>query len=212
MDIKDIRREYMIAGLEKEQLNKNPMAQFKKWLDEAMKADILDPTAMSVASVSEAGMPSLRTVLLKYYDDNGFVFFTNLDSRKAQELKGNNKISLLFPWTGLERQVIVTGEAEFVSSAESLKYFLSRPKDSQIAAWVSQQSRPIDSRQMLEEKFAQLKAKFKNKEVSLPSFWGGIRIKPIQIEFWQGRESRLHDRFMYTCQDSDQWEVARLAP
>jgi pyridoxamine 5'-phosphate oxidase len=212
VNIKDIRREYMIAGLDKNQLSDNPMEQFKKWLNEAMSTDILDPTAMSVATVSDMGMPSLRTVLLKYYDDAGFVFFTNLESRKALELKGNNKISLLFPWTGLERQVIITGEAEFVSSAESLKYFLSRPKDSQIAAWVSQQSRPIDSRQMLEEKFAQLKNKFKNKDVSLPSFWGGVRIKPIQIEFWQGRESRLHDRFMYTRQDSSQWSIARLAP
>ena len=212
MDIKDIRREYMITGLDKDQLDANPFGQFKTWLDEAMKTDILDPTAMSVATVSKEGMPSLRTVLLKYYDDNGFVFFTNLESRKAAELKDNNKISLLFPWTGLERQVIVTGEAEFVSTAESLKYFLTRPKDSQIAAWVSQQSRPVDSRQMLEEKFAQLKNKFKNKDVSLPSFWGGIRIKPVQIEFWQGRESRLHDRFMYTRGEDNSWSVERLAP
>lgn len=212
MDIENIRREYMRDGLKRSQLSKDPMEQFDQWLSIATQTPMTDPTAMSVATVDVNGMPSLRTVLLKYYNEKGFVFFTNLDSRKARELKNNKRIALLFPWTHLERQVIVTGEAEFVSNAESLKYFLSRPKDSQIAALASHQSRPINSRAMLEEKFLQLKNKFKHGDISLPSFWGGVRIKPIQIEFWQGRENRLHDRFMYTKDGQGDWTVERLAP
>lgn len=212
MDIENIRREYMKAGLKRSELKADPMEQFEQWLSIATKTSMSDPTAMSVATVAENGMPSLRTVLLKYFNEQGFVFFTNLDSRKARELKQNNKIALLFPWTDLERQVIVTGEVEFVSTAESMKYFLSRPKDSQIAALASHQSRPIISRAMLEEKFLQLKNQFKKGDISLPSFWGGIRIKPVQIEFWQGRENRLHDRFMYTKGEDGSWSVDRLAP
>lgn len=212
MDIENIRREYMKAGLKRSELKADPMEQFEQWLSIATKTSMSDPTAMSVATVAENGMPSLRTVLLKYFNEQGFVFFTNLDSRKARELKQNNKIALLFPWTDLERQVIVTGEVEFVSTAESMKYFLSRPKDSQIAALASHQSRPINSRAMLEEKFLQLKNQFKKGDISLPSFWGGIRIKPVQIEFWQGRENRLHDRFMYTKDEDGSWSVDRLAP
>lgn len=212
MDIENIRREYMRDGLKRSQLSIDPMEQFDQWLSIATQTPMTDPTAMSVATVGENGMPSLRTVLLKYYNEKGFVFFTNLDSRKARELKSNKQIALLFPWTHLERQVIVTGEVEFVSNAESLKYFLSRPKDSQIAALASHQSRPINSRAMLEEKFLQIKNKFKHGDISLPSFWGGIRIKPIQIEFWQGRENRLHDRFMYTKDTEGEWTVERLAP
>lgn len=212
MDIENIRREYMKAGLKRSELKTDPMEQFEQWLSFATKTSMSDPTAMSVATVGENGMPSLRTVLLKYYNEQGFVFFTNLDSRKARELKQNKKIALLFPWTDLERQVIITGEVEFVSTAESMKYFMSRPKDSQIAALASHQSRPINSRAMLEEKFLQLKNQFKKGDISLPSFWGGIRIKPVQIEFWQGRENRLHDRFMYTKAEDGTWSVDRLAP
>lgn len=212
MDIENIRREYMREGLKRSQLKADPMEQFDEWLSVATQTPMTDPTAMSVATVGANGMPSLRTVLLKYYNQQGFVFFTNLDSRKARELKENKKIALLFPWVNLERQVIITGEAEFVSTAESMKYFLSRPKDSQIAALASHQSRPINSRAMLEEKFLQLKNKFKEGDISLPSFWGGVRIKPVQIEFWQGRENRLHDRFMYTKDTNGEWTVERLAP
>lgn len=212
MDIENIRREYMRDGLKRSELKADPMEQFDQWLSIATQTPMTDPTAMSVATVGENGMPSLRTVLLKYYNEKGFVFFTNLDSRKARELKENKKIALLFPWVNLERQVIITGEAEFVSTAESMKYFLSRPKDSQIAALASHQSRPINSRAMLEEKFLQLKNKFKSGDISLPSFWGGVRIKPVQIEFWQGRENRLHDRFMYTKDEKGEWSVERLAP
>lgn len=212
MDIENIRREYMRDGLKRSQLHSNPMEQFNEWLLIATKTPMADPTAMSVATVGENGMPSLRTVLLKHYNDQGFVFFTNLESRKARELKTNKHIALLFPWTHLERQVIVTGEVEFVSTAESLKYFLSRPKESQIAALTSHQSRPISSRALLEEKFLELKNKFKNGDITLPSFWGGIRIKPVTIEFWQGRANRLHDRFMYTKSENGNWTIERLEP
>ena len=216
MDIENIRREYLRAGLKRSELKADPMEQFDDWLNFATQTSMTDPTAMSVATVGENGMPSLRTVLLKYFNDKGFVFFTNLDSRKARELKQNNKIALLFPWVSLERQVIVTGEVEFVSTAESMKYFLSRPKDSQIAALASHQSRPVSSRAMLEEKFLQLKNQFKKGDISLPSFWGGVRIKPVQIEFWQGRENRLHDRFMYTrtsaVDEKAEWTIERLEP
>src|SRR5690554_2749318 len=212
MDIKDIRREYMKDGLKRSQLHADPIKQFEQWLTVAMETSISDPTAMSVATVAEDGMPSLRTVLLKHYDERGFVFYTNLDSRKAREIKGNKKVALLFPWTGLELQIIITGEAEFISTAESLKYFISRPKDSQIAVLASHQSRPISSRAVLDEKFEQLKNKYANDDIDLPLFWGGIRIKPVQIEFWQGRASRLHDRFMYTKDESGNWSIERLAP
>lgn len=212
MDIENIRREYMQSGLKRSQLKPDPMVQFEEWLTIATQTPMTDPTAMSVATVGANGMPSLRTVLLKYYNEQGFVFFTNLDSRKARELKQNKNIALLFPWTNLERQVIVTGEVEFVSTAESLKYFLSRPKDSQIAALASHQSRPISSRAALEEKFLQLKNKFKDGDISLPAFWGGVRIKPLQIEFWQGRSNRLHDRFMYTKGENGEWTIERLEP
>ena len=212
MDIESIRREYMRDGLKRSELKAEPMEQFDQWLTMATKTPMSDPTAMSVATVGENGMPSLRTVLLKDYNEKGFVFYTNLDSRKARELKQNKKIALLFPWTNLERQVIITGEAEFVSTAESMKYFLSRPKDSQIAALASHQSRPVNSRAMLEEKFLQLKKQFKSGDISLPSFGGGVRINPVQIEFWQGRENRLHDRFMYTKDENGEWSVERLAP
>ena len=212
MKIENIRREYRAKGLHKKQLNKNPLKQFETWLDDAIQAGITDPTAMSLATVNKKGMPSLRTVLLKSYDNNGFVFFTHLKSRKVSELKNNHQISLLFPWNEIERQVIVMGEAEFISTAESLKYFLTRPKGSQLAAWASQQSHPIASRQTLEEKFKQLTQEFKDSDISLPPFWGGIRIKPLQIEFWQGRVNRLHDRFMYSKFDNENWEIERLSP
>ena len=212
MSIDDIRREYLLDGLDQQQLKKNPFEQFKLWLDQACDSGIADPTAMSVATVDEHGMPSLRTVLLKSFDDQGFVFYTNLESRKARELKHNPNISLLFPWTDFERQVIVRGEVELVSKAQSLSYFLSRPRDSQLAAWAARQSSPISSRQLLEEKFLEIKNKFKNKDISLPEFWGGIRIKPVTIEFWQGRKNRLHDRFVYQQDDAGRWQVGRLEP
>ena len=174
-------------------------------------AELSDPTAMVLATVSSDGRPSQRTVLLKYYDSSGFVFFTNFESRKALEIAGNPQVSLLFVWLQLERQVIIGGRAARISMAESAKYFMSRPKDSQMAAWVSSQSHPLSSKKVLLQKFYEMKSKIGEGKVPLPSFWGGYRVVPEEIEFWQGGENRLHDRFLYRRQ-GDAWNIARLAP
>ncbi|PMG46427.1 pyridoxamine 5'-phosphate oxidase [Shewanella sp. 10N.286.52.B9] len=210
-DLTDIRREYTQGGLRRNDLPANPMTLFETWIEQAKDAQLTDPTAMCVATVDEHGQPFQRIVLLKKFDDDGFVFFTNLESRKATQLAHNAKISLLFPWHPLERQVAVTGVAEPLSMLEVTKYFMSRPKDSQIAAWVSKQSSKISARQALEVKFNEMKNKFAKGEVPLPKFWGGYRVKADSIEFWQGGERRLHDRFIYQKQDSD-WLIDRLAP
>ncbi len=212
MKLDDIRREYLQGGLDESMLDASPIAQFEKWLEQAIAAQIPDPTAMVVATVDEHGQPSQRIVLLKSLDEKGFVFFTNTGSRKASELAKNNKISLHFPWHMFERQVIVYGEAQPLPVSDVAKYFLSRPKESQLAAWASSQSRPVSSRQVLMEKFAQMKNKFAKGEIPLPDFWGGYCVKPTKVEFWQGGAHRLHDRFMYTRQADDSWQVGRLNP
>ncbi|MEO2268238.1 pyridoxamine 5'-phosphate oxidase [Pseudoalteromonas sp. YIC-656] len=212
MKLDDIRREYLQGGLDESMLEASPVAQFEKWLEQAIAAQIPDPTAMVVATVDEHGQPSQRIVLLKSLDEKGFVFFTNTGSRKASELAKNNKISLHFPWHMFERQVIVYGEAQPLPVSDVAKYFLSRPKESQLAAWASSQSRPVSSRQVLMEKFAQMKSKFAKGEIPLPDFWGGYCVKPTKVEFWQGGAHRLHDRFMYTRQADDLWQVERLNP
>lgn len=212
MDIDHIRREYLHGGLTRENLKDDPIDQFQFWLQQAVDARVQDPTAMSIATVSADGQPSQRIVLLKGCDERGFVFYTNQESRKAQEIAGNNKVSLHFAWLELDRQVKICGTAEKVGAKESLKYFLSRPKESQLAAWASEQSRPVSSRQLLEQQFARMKQKFHEGEIPLPSFWGGYRVKPHQIEFWQGGAMRLHDRFQFTLQPDGGWEVRRLAP
>jgi pyridoxamine 5'-phosphate oxidase len=211
MKIDDIRREYLKEGLSEKMLAQNPMAQFEAWLKLAVDAQLDDPTAMVVATVDNEGQPSQRIVLLKDVNENGFVFFTNTESRKAQEIANNNKVSLHFPWHSLERQVIVYGTAKPLSNLAVTKYFLSRPKESQLAAWASSQSRPVSSRQVLMEKFQQIKTKFSEGEVPLPSFWGGYCIEPHRIEFWQGGANRLHDRFMYTLENGE-WTKQRLNP
>lgn len=211
MDIADLRREYTKGGLHREDLPVNPLALFETWLRQACDAKLPDPTAMSVATVDSSGKPFQRIVLLKHYDDQGFVFYTNLGSRKAQHIAKNNQVSLLFPWHNLDRQVHVTGVAEPLSPLEVVKYFHSRPKDSQIAAWVSQQSSRISARSMLESKFMELKQKFANGEIPLPSFWGGYRVRFDSIEFWQGGAHRLHDRFLFTRM-AELWHIDRLAP
>ncbi|WP_299003004.1 pyridoxamine 5'-phosphate oxidase [uncultured Shewanella sp.] len=210
-DISDIRREYTLSGDIHEDMPSNPMALFTHWLEVVKDSNIADPTAMSVATVDETGQPFQRIVLLKRFDDQGFVFFTNLGSRKAKQIAVNGKVSLLFPWQSIDKQVAITGVAEPLSKKEVLSYFVSRPKDSQIAAWVSKQSSPISARNVLDSKFSELKAKFAKGEVPVPSFWGGYRVRPSSIEFWQGGEHRLHDRFLYT-QHEGQWDKARLAP
>ena len=211
MSLQDNRREYDYGKLSRESLLDSPFDQFKLWMAQAIEADIQDPTAMSVATVSAEGKPWQRMVLLKDFDERGFVFYTNLGSRKAAEIEGNAQVSLHFPWLQLDRQVIVGGRAERLSTVEVMKYFLSRPKGSQLAAWASKQSSRINSRQALETQFEQVKAKFSKGEIPLPDFWGGFRVVPEEIEFWQGGESRLHDRFSFQ-RDGDDWDIARLSP
>ncbi|MDG1253900.1 MAG: pyridoxamine 5'-phosphate oxidase [Glaciecola sp.] len=206
------RREYTLGSLEEQDLNPDPLALFKEWLAVAVESKIPDPNAMTVATVDADGQPSQRIVLLKDLNAEGFVFYTNLGSRKAKELSVNNKVSLHFPWHMLERQVRVCGIAEPLSRTQVAKYFFSRPKDSQLGAMVSKQSQPISSREMLLTQFAQMKAKFAHGDIPLPDFWGGFLVKPQQIEFWQGGEHRLHDRFEYTKQTSAAWQIQRLNP
>ena len=181
-------------------------------MQQACDSDTLDPNAMSLATVDNNHRPSSRTVLLKYFDEQGFVFFTNLSGAKATQIAENENVALLFFWPELGRQVSIRGRAERISTGETLRYFLSRPRGSQIGAWVSAQSSVISSRALLEAKFDEVKRKFANKEVPLPSFWGGYRVVPHEIEFWQGRQSRLHDRFLYTRHNDNDWHIERLAP
>lgn len=189
------------------------MVQFQRWLSDALSAGVIEPTAMSLATSGADGRPRVRTVLLKGADAKGFVFFTNLESRKSQQIAENAQASLLFPWLLLERQVIVCGGVEKLSTTEVVKYFLSRPRESQLAAWASKQSSVISSRKLLEMEWEKMKAKFGAGEVPLPSFWGGYRVVPETIEFWQGGPSRLHDRFEYRRDaQSDLWQIERLAP
>lgn len=209
--IAHLRREYTQGGLRRQNLTDTPLPLFERWLAQACEAKLADPTAMVVATVDENGQPFQRIVLLKHYDEKGLVFYTNLGSRKAQQIEHNNRVSLHFPWHMLERQVMVQGTAERLSTFEVLKYFHSRPRDSQIGAWVSKQSSRISARGILESKFFELKQKFQNGEIPLPSFWGGYRVSIDQMEFWQGGAHRLHDRFLYQRTD-DGWNIDRLAP
>lgn len=211
MDLEALRREYLKDGLKRENLADDPFDQFEKWMAQFLELGLADPTAMTVATVAPDGQPSQRIVLLKHVDQSGFVFYTNYSSRKANEIDANPKISLHFPWHAVERQVKVCGIAEKVSPAESLRYFTSRPKGSQLAAAASPQSKVISSRTLLLNEFERLKQKFREGEIPLPDFWGGYRVVPSEIEFWQGGQNRLHDRFRYT-RSEDAWEIDRLAP
>lgn len=210
-DLKSMRRDYKLAQLKREDLHDDPIEQFNKWLRVVVDSGVKDPTAMVLATVAENGQPSQRIVLLKQLDERGFVFFTNYGSRKAGEIATNTKVSLHFPWHFLERQVKVCGEVTKVSAAESLAYFAARPKESQLAAWASAQSQPVSSRQLLLSQFEKMKTKFSKGEIPLPDFWGGYRVVPHEIEFWQGGSNRLHDRFEYTREPSG-WTIKRLAP
>jgi len=209
-DVAELRRNYTRDGLSRADLDPDPVAQFRRWFTQAVEAQIVEPNAM-VLGTTDGKRPSARSVLLKAYDERGFVFFTNYESRKAKEIAANAHVSLLFPWYSLERQVSILGRAERISTAESLAYFVSRPHGSRLGAWVSQQSSVINSRQLLEMKLEEIKQKFADGEVPLPSFWGGFRVVPSEIEFWQGRENRLHDRFRYALSGSD-WALERLSP
>lgn len=212
MDIGDYRREYAKGGLNRSDLSDSPYELFEKWFTQAMEADVPDASAMSLATVSADGKPTQRTVLLKFFDEKGFVFFTNYSSLKSKQIGENPNVSLLFPWTILERQIEISGIASKISTAESLKYFLSRPRGSQLGAWASAQSSPINSRQILEGQLQKIKTKFSKGEIPLPDFWGGYRVVPETIEFWQGGVNRLHDRFEYRKNADDAWSIERLQP
>lgn len=212
MNADELRQQLMATGLRHSELESNPYKQFEAWYGQTIETGIHEPGAMTLATVDAEGQPWQRIVLLKLFDEKGLVFFTNYESRKAKQIELNPKVGLLFPWHALGRQVKVTGEAEKISTAESLSYFVTRPRGSQIGAWASEQSRVIKSRSMLESMFDNMKHKFADNEVPLPPFWGGYRIKPKTFEFWQARDSRLHDRFMYQRNESGDWFSLRLAP
>jgi pyridoxamine 5'-phosphate oxidase len=209
--IQDLRNEYKGTFLDVTNVDPSPFAQFKKWFDEALKAGIEEPNGMVLSTVSETGMPSLRTVLLKAYNQQGFVFYTNYNSRKSKEISHNPQVSVVFPWYDLHRQLIIQGRVQKVPPAESLKYFISRPFGSKLAAWVSNQSQVVTSRNLLEMKMKEMKEKFKSGEVPLPDYWGGYKIIPETFEFWQGQPNRLHDRIYYT-KNQESWDIERLAP
>jgi len=206
------RREYIAGGLSREMLDACPIRQFEGWLEQAVKAGLKDPTAMVLATVDEAGLPWQRIVLLKGLSHGGFVFYTNYGSAKAAAIAHNPRVSLLFPWNELDRQVIVGGRVEKMSVVESASYFMTRPRESQIAAWASRQSRPISARALLEEQVRALREKFGRGEIPVPDFWGGYRVLPERVEFWQGGEHRLHDRFLYRRQADASWSIEQLQP
>ena len=208
----ELRTQLLANGLSRKELNTDPFYQFQNWYQQTLSTDIPEPTAMCLATVDDKGQPWQRMVLLKLYDESGFVFFTNYSSRKAQHISLNPRVNLLFPWHALGRQVKITGTAAKIPTAESLKYFSTRPRGSQLGAWSSPQSQVIKNRAMLDTALEQMKDKFLHGEIPLPDFWGGYRVLPDTFEFWQARESRLHDRFMYTKQQEGLWQLERLAP
>lgn len=213
-EIAAMREEYGSRELRRADLAQDPFLQFEQWFADAREVEIHEPNAMVLSTVGPDGCPASRAVLMKFFDESGFVFYTNYNSAKARQMAATPQVGLLFPWFPLERQVRIEGGVEKVSGAESLKYFASRPRESQIGAWVSDQSSVIDSRALLLNKMAELKARFKGGEVPLPGFWGGYRVRPERIEFWQGGKGRVHDRFLYSRdqQERSGWRIERLAP
>jgi pyridoxamine 5'-phosphate oxidase len=211
-NVADLRREYTFQGLSEMDVHPNPFEQFKTWFDQAVAAQLPEPNAMTIATVTSDGKPSARIVLLKDYDERGFVFYTNYKSHKGQELVENPWGAIAFLWTELERQVRIEGCVEKVSPAESDAYFHSRPIGSQLGAWASNQSQVIESREVLEQQLQKLKEEYDNKEVPRPPHWGGFRVIPNEIEFWQGRPSRLHDRLLYQRSEDGSWKIQRLSP
>lgn len=212
MNLAEMRRHYARQSLDVGDLDASPCAQFDRWMREAIAAEVTEPNAMALATTGASGQPTLRTVLLKGFDERGLVFYTNFGSRKARDLAENPAVALLFAWLPLERQVTVTGRAARLSAGESLRYFLSRPRDSQLGAWASRQSEVITTRALLETKFAEMRAKFAAGEIPLPDHWGGYRVRPETYEFWQGRPNRMHDRLRYLRQPDESWRIERLMP
>jgi pyridoxamine 5'-phosphate oxidase len=213
MDVGNMREEYREGELNREDMASDPFRQFDLWFKEALaKPEISEANAMTLATAGADGRVTARTVLLKAWDEKGFVFFTNYHSVKGQQIAENDQVALLFPWLPLERQVSVSGRAEKIAAAESLAYFSSRPFTSRLGAWVSDQSSIVTSRKLLEMKFEEVRQKYANGDVPIPDFWGGYRVRPETVEFWQGRTSRLHDRFLYTRKDENDWSLDRLSP
>ena len=212
MKLDEMRVDYDRGELRREDLHADPFEQFARWMNEACESGLVEPNAMSLATVGADERPMLRTVLLKAFDERGFVFYTNLESRKARQISHNANVSLLFPWLALHRQVAINGVAERVPTIEALAYFVTRPFGSQIGAWASPQSQVVSARALLEMKWEEAKRKFQEGRVPMPSFWGGFRVVPSGLEFWQGRGHRLHDRFLYTRLGDGGWKIERLAP
>ena len=212
MAIADIRKDYQLQSLSEADVAESPVAQFAKWWDDAVKSEIDEVNAMTLATVNEASVPSARIVLLKGYDENGFIFFTNYNSNKGSELEKNANACLVFFWKELERQVRITGIAEKISTEDSIAYFNSRPDGSKIGAWASPQSLAVAGKAWLKETFDFYRERFKHGEIPKPPHWGGYRVKPVKVEFWQCRPSRMHDRIQYTLQAGGKWGIERLAP
>jgi pyridoxamine 5'-phosphate oxidase len=212
MSLSELRREYTLAGLKESDVNPNPFKQFDTWFQQALAVGLPEPNAMTLATATLDGKPSARIVLLKGFDERGFVFFTNYESQKGRELSANPEVALVCYWMELERQVRISGRASRVSAEESEEYFQSRPLGSQLGAWASQQSQVIDGRKTLEDRLEQLTQEYQAKPVPLPPYWGGYRVAPDMLEFWQGRPNRLHDRLRYTLQRGNNWRIERLSP
>lgn len=210
--IADMRKEYAQQSLSEKDVEADPILQFKKWWDHALASKLNEPNAMILATASKEAVPSARIVLLKDFNENGFVFFTNYDSYKGQQLSENPKACLVFFWEELERQVRITGLVFKLSSTESDEYFNSRPEGSRIGAWASPQSQVIENRNWLDERFKKLSSEMKDGTIQRPPHWGGYLVKPVIVEFWQGRVSRLHDRIQYSLQEDGKWKIERLAP
>lgn len=207
-----LRKDYGKMGLREADLNPDPIKQFETWFTEAANAEILEPNAFTLSTVSALGKPSSRIVLLRNFDYRGFTFYTNYNSQKGTDMAANPNVAMNFFWTDMERQIRINGTAERISTLESIDYFKSRPRASQIGAWASDQSKELTSRELLENRIADIEKQFAGKDVEKPPFWGGFCVKPETIEFWQGRPSRLHDRLRYTRQENGGWKIERLNP
>ena len=210
--VADLRKEYTRSGLLESDAAPDPIDQFRRWFGEALEANLYEPNAMTLATATPDGKLSIRVVLLKGFDDKGFVFYTNYEGRKARELGRNPNCALTFYWGELERQVRIEGRAARVPDEESDAYFASRPRGSRLGAWASEQSRPVEDRAELERRLKELEEEYEGREIPRPPFWGGFRVEPERMEFWQGRENRLHDRLLYSDFGGGAWKIQRLQP